>query len=108
MFTVIYCFYQNMYRSKILKVNCSMKNSLAKFCFSFKRIMKTLDSDRKIYLSMYVNTCKGSKSVKGERANKTNLSIQQKADKEKHKQGKAYKAENTKCSQLFQIQQSKM
>ena len=47
MCTVIYYFYQNMYRSKIPKVNCSMKNSLAMFCFSFKRIMKTLDSDRK-------------------------------------------------------------
>ena len=60
-----------------------MKSSLAKFCFSFKRIMKILDSDRKIYLSMYVNICKGSKSVECERGNKTNLSIQQKADKEK-------------------------
>ena len=78
-----------MYKSKILKVNCSMKSSLAKFCFSFKRIMKILDSDRKIYLSMYVNICKGSKSVECERGNKTNLSIQQKADKEKHKQRKS-------------------
>lgn len=42
-----------MYKPKILKVNRSMKNSLAKFCFSFKRIMKTLDSDRKIYLSVF-------------------------------------------------------
>lgn len=66
-----------------------MKNSLAKFCFSFKRIMKILDSDRKIYLRMYVNICKGSKSVECERGNKTNLSIQQKADKEKHKQRKS-------------------
>lgn len=27
--------------------------------------MKTLDSDRKIYLSMYANFCKGNKPVEG-------------------------------------------